>query len=477
MDFLLLGLRRGALQESRNWLKDLDQARNQPVPDPPNLKTFKRSNKEIPELESYDGILGKEYWSNWTSYTFKDLGKDQSWVDGETLYKECERAGYRDLSKVRKVADYIKEGADIGCRGEGRLPTRTENDHSVATYGVRVADTIQQWIKDKICLGPFDEEDLPWDDYTVNPLKVRLKPNGSARLILDLSSPHQDDVELGQGIPMSVNSGIQKKDYITKMSSTRQWVKSLERAGVGARMSKADWQAAYKHLMVRPEDYRLQVFKFGEKFFIEIRLVFGAVSSPALFNDPARMAIIMAVMESGLDLKLVQQQLDDCCAAGRGEDGKLAAFTRIYRELCGRWGISLADVDVEKEKAFELETEGIVLGIGYDTISWSWWLPRDKLDWILIQLADLETAETITNGEMMRLNGKLAHYHVLVPGGKWWRTPLLDLSDSGGRKSKVYEVTEGAKECARWWFIRLMCMRQGPRRLADLRGGDPCLSC
>jgi hypothetical protein len=290
---------------------------------------------------------------------------------------------------------------------------------------------------------------------------------------LDLSSPHQDDVELGQGIPMSVNSGIQKKDYITKMSSTRQWVKSLERAGVGARMSKADWQAAYKHLMVRPEDYRLQVFKFGEKFFIEIRLVFGAVSSPALFNDPARMAIIMAVMESGLDLKLVQQQLDDCCAAGRGEDGKLAAFTRIYRELCGRWGISLADVDVEKEKAFELETEGIVLGIGYDTISWSWWLPRDKLDWILIQLADLETAETVTNGEMMRLNGKLAHYHVLVPGGKWWRTPLLDLSDSGGRKSKVYEVTEGAKECARWWFIRLMCMRQGPRRLADLRGGIP----
>ena len=67
MYFLLIGLRRGALQESRKWLKDLDQARNQPVPDPPNLKIFKRSNKEIPELESYEGILGKEYWSNWTS--------------------------------------------------------------------------------------------------------------------------------------------------------------------------------------------------------------------------------------------------------------------------------------------------------------------------------------------------------------------------------------------------------------------------
>ena len=73
---------------------------------------------------------------------------------------------------------------------------------------------------------------------------------------------------------------------------------------------------------------------------MEIRLVFGAISSQAIFNDPARMAIIVAAM---------------------------------------------AEVDADKKKVFELETEGVVLGIGYDTIAWSWWLPKEKLDLILIQ--------------------------------------------------------------------------------------------
>ena len=58
--------------------------------------------------------------------------------------------------------------------------------------------------------------------------------------------------------------------------------------------------------------------------------------------------------------------------AGRLEDGRLEAFTRVNREFCSRVGISLAEVDAYKEKAFEMKTEGVVLGIRYITVNWTW---------------------------------------------------------------------------------------------------------
>ena len=47
---------------------------------------------------------------------------------------------------------------------------------------------------------------------------MRLKPNGKARVIVDLSALH-NDVELGQGLPVSVNKGICKSDYKTVVTS------------------------------------------------------------------------------------------------------------------------------------------------------------------------------------------------------------------------------------------------------------------
>ena len=41
-----------------------------------------------------------------------------------------------------------------------------------------------------------------------------------------------------------------------------------------------------------------------------------------------------------------------------------------------------------------------VLGIGYNMLDWTWWIPRDKLDWILIQLGELREPHTVMNVEM-----------------------------------------------------------------------------
>ena len=93
-----------------------------------------------------------------------------------------------------------------------------------------------------------------------------MKPNGRVRLILDLTYPHTRGIKLGMGIPMSVNSGIDTDLFKTEMSSTTLWLNSLRCGGVGALLSKMDWESAYKHVHVHHSDLKLKVFKFCNRY-------------------------------------------------------------------------------------------------------------------------------------------------------------------------------------------------------------------
>lgn len=95
---------------------------------------------------------------------------------------------------------------------EGRFPIFGRNDISVSDHRYYVADKILVWLKMGICVGSLSESELPLSDYTVSPLTTLIKPNGRVHLTLDLSFPHNKDVELGMDTPCSVNRGSQRID-------------------------------------------------------------------------------------------------------------------------------------------------------------------------------------------------------------------------------------------------------------------------
>ena len=105
---------------------------------------------------------------------------------------------------------------------------------------MRVADALQGWIKDGLCYGPLDEAELPWQDFTVNPITVKLKPNGKARICIDMSAPHAEK-DTSDTTPASVNSGIDAADFPASMSSTKSFCESLMKAGCPGEMCKIDW--------------------------------------------------------------------------------------------------------------------------------------------------------------------------------------------------------------------------------------------
>ena len=53
--------------------------------------------------------------------------------------------------------------------------------------GDRVTDSIVEGINNKIMIGPMHESEIPFESFKQNGIMVKLKENGSARVILNMS--------------------------------------------------------------------------------------------------------------------------------------------------------------------------------------------------------------------------------------------------------------------------------------------------
>ena len=267
-------------------------------------------------------------------------------------------------------------------------------------------------IKDGIMVGPLDELEIPWDDISVSPIMVRLKPTGKARLIINLSYPRNEEG------PTGVNSGIDTKEFPAKMSSTAKFVKSLFKVGRNALMCKSDWNQAYKHQFVRDEDLKLQFVKFMGKYFCELALVFGAGSSPGIYTDLALVPLCIAIKMSGIRKDHVGMHLDDVVGVGDRNTDTIWKFDKAYRDVAKEVGISLADRS-DRDKSFAPSTQGQVLGVDYDTEAWTWTIRQDKLIRVQHMIREALDSELISLGHMKSLVGKIIYIRFLVPGGKF----------------------------------------------------------
>ena len=101
-------------------------------------------------------------------------------------------------------------------------------------------DSIQGWVLDKLCFGPLKPEEMPFEGYTVNPIVVKIKPSGAARVCINMSAPYQKPWHQADA-PSAVNSGVDKTEFPACMGSTKSFAISLIKAGCPAEMVKIDW--------------------------------------------------------------------------------------------------------------------------------------------------------------------------------------------------------------------------------------------
>ncbi|MBM3938748.1 MAG: hypothetical protein FJ333_08890 [Sphingomonadales bacterium] len=400
------------------------------------VKTFKPKNN-LPRLANYNVDPGEEFWEIFPT-NHKEVG--QTLISGTKLLGLAKAVGYRKMDMVAKVVRDTREGADIGCKGEARNRTVSTNAKSCFEYPEHITDAIATWLRKGFAAGPYREEEVP-AEAKINGIMCRPKPDGSVRVILNLSAPKGS----------SVNDGINSDDFPTSMSSTREWIQCLNRAGRGALITKIDWEAAYKHIHVRPEDLHLQWFKWLDRYFVELCLIFGSASSPGIYDRAAKVVLDMVLAISKFPRNMAIQYLDDVCAtcpAGQGDS--LDRFRKAYRDVANQVGVKLASED-DPEKAFAPSTQGVVLGVQYDTQQWTWEIPEDKMHRLVAKIREMMGMEEMKQHEIWKTVGRIIHYEPLIPCGKYNIRHLIKLNNVSRDKDHMVVISPQAKRQLWFW--------------------------
>ena len=439
----------------------------EPLPEP---SSFKKVNLEIPALKDYSAaVFPESYWDCWPTVV---VNTNLPWLNAEEIekiYHETKCVGRKEFEQL--LSD-VQNGADIGCRGSGRIPTNSPNNKSAFTYGERLMDALASWCKAGIASGPFSKEEIDKffpNGYTTNAMQVAVKPDGKARPVVDMSAPHLRPGEVvPAGMGTSVNSGIDVKDFPSKMSSLEAISAILSEIGCPAQFCKIDWAEAYKHVEVREQDRCLQVLSIGGKYFVEERITFGSTSSPGIFERPSWFLLRASCCKAKADQRFITKQIDDAMVFSALGDGICQAVYDNYRVLADRMGARLAP-ETKPDKAFPPQTKGIALGVELDLENWTWRLPNAKLVVIRHSLEILRTAGSVEMSMIRTLVGRLNHYSSLVPGGKVERSFITNLQTVGDRDGlQEVLVTAEAKDAARWWLAALPAAAESAR-IQDLR--------
>ena len=138
-------------------------------------------------------------------------------------------AGFKDKPTLEKVYLDLTEGERIGCEDVYREPSRSKNAPMAYECGDRVSDAIAEWVRDGYMRGPVSKEEVP-KTAKISGIMTKAKPNGSVRVILNLSAPAGH----------SVNEVIDNANFPATMSSTLNWLRILHKARRGCFIMKTD---------------------------------------------------------------------------------------------------------------------------------------------------------------------------------------------------------------------------------------------
>jgi len=399
-------------------------------------------HKELPILKNYRGKFGAAFWQKFpyndlptTPVTKLNVGNLECLLE--------ERKSGLTLAEIKRgatVVGNLKYGAP--SHQENYLPAMCcENDVSTYENGPVLSDKIADWVEEEFVAGPFSVP--PVKDFRSNPLKVIVN-HGKARPVLNVSAPY--------GKSFNDNICECKMETVT-MSSAARFGQSIIKAGRGSIMTKFDLKDAYKNVPCRISDYRLQGFKWGEKYFLETTQMFGARTAVSNFDQLGNTILALATAPCKIPRELVHRQLDDVPVVAPKSTNWCQEFTKEYENVCGKIGIGLAKECPKKDKAFKNSKNGKVLGIEFDTVNLSWKLPEEKRVEYQNEIGSCLMAREVSVKMCQKLLGKLNFICTMIPFMRTFKKPLQEflrmLQESEMESAGITE--EVRRDLYVWW--------------------------
>ena len=320
------------------------------------------------------------------------------------------------VNLMREVGEQLTHGADSHVGSPGTSLTHGENWVSPGANSedttARIADALASFTTAGHMAGPLFKEDV--SKYKINPILAIKKPGGHVRVVGNLKSPKGNS--FNEGIPEPKLS-----EWPVNMLTARKFAQMIVKAGRGALMSCSDMCDAYKMIPICLKQRKLQAYRFCGALFVELKLIFGdrlACQYFDRFHDCILRAFVLPM--SSFPPVAQGRTVDDIPAvAPKGAEQALRRFVQSYRTTLNTLNIMAAPDDPACTKAFDCSTEGEVLGTRFNTVSFTWSLPHDKLHKMVTDIHKLATGETFHSlRELESIVGKLNNVSRLCPALK-----------------------------------------------------------
>ena len=202
----------------------------------PSMKEVKQKEFQpkhgIEKLKDYSVAPAEDFWKQFPKMSWQEAQDTKCGIDHGVLWELGRQVDYPDMASLQAACRDLEHGARLGVSTEHYMASSSTNAISALECGEEVTDALAGWVHSKFAMGPFDPDEVPFEMIRKSGLMTKKKPDGSVRIIVNLS----------KGKPHAVNEGIDKKKYHTRMSSTEEWVRILWRCGRDSRFCKIDWK-------------------------------------------------------------------------------------------------------------------------------------------------------------------------------------------------------------------------------------------
>ena len=349
---------------------------------------------------------------------------------------------------VNYVLTGLRTGFDIGYNGLLN-PIRRRNNRSAREHAHGVSEAIRKEVERGHTAGPFSVPPFPINH--ISPLSAVPKPDGSTRLVFDLSQPHGE----------SVNDFIAKEEFPTSYTLFDTATELVHLTGKGCYLTKVDIKHAYRLLPVRPEDRPLLVYYWQGKYYVDLVLPFGGRSSASIFTSFSD--LVCWILRNKRKLTVIHYSDDFLLISLTLQDA--------IRELGDmRHTFTCLNIPIAEDKLEGPATALSFCGIRINTEDMSISIPQDKVDGVMEDMPRWCTRRTCTQKQLQSLVGKLNFFAKVIIPGRIFNRRLIDLIYTVKRPSHHVTITKAAREDIHWWCELLKSWNRSaiipsPRRL------------
>ena len=177
---------------------------------------------------------------------------------------------------IVNLCEYLKFGCPLGVDYLlFKFKEFDKNHLSALQKPEGVNKYFQVEVEKHAIFGPFQKP--PFEQIHYSPLMARNKPDGSVRIIVDLSWP------LGNSVNSCVLSDVYDDiPFNLKYPTIDQVVEHIQLVGPTAKLFKVDLERAFRNLRVGPYDYPLLGLKWCDVTYIDVGVPFGLKMGAAM---------------------------------------------------------------------------------------------------------------------------------------------------------------------------------------------------